>query len=428
MHVAAQLALAFPEQLPTEFSVPELSRKLEPLRVSDRVYAWDLELVRKARDAQMRGDFRTSASLAEAVKTDPAIFGALLNRIAPHRGLARLFRGVNRRIVAEAEETFGPRGESLPTGTVADVFEWLVQLGVFVGQNRWTTRDDGGRLDVRLEPWPMRAVWYDWTTGELKTHTTEGIKTITHGDGRWVVAYLHGAQPWHWGAVKAIGVHWATRAFHVRDRSLNSETHGEGKYIGKLPEGVGLDTKTGLEFAEMVQGLRERRSGGVHPHGAEVDMLEAMSQMWQVFREAITSLDSDIARAYLGQDGSITQEGGNYIKAAQLAGVRQDIVEGDIVAVSAALKTGLLRPWSIVNFGRDVELEMTWALPDPDEDARRESYGKRTDAFNKAIGEYRKNGFVVDDALVRRVAGELGIDPPSLSPEGPPQQETTNAT
>jgi len=418
--VAQQLALSFPSELPNKFERSTLLENFEPLGRGALAGTWDFERVRAARDAQMRGDFRTSAALAEAVKTDPAIFGALLNRLCPHRRLTRTWSSVNAKITAEAERTFPQDGVNLSAQTIADIFEGIVQLGVQVSQNRCTVSSDGSRIDFRLEPWPMRSVWFDWATCELKTLTTKGIKVIRHGDGKWVVSHLHAAMPWEWGTVKAIAEDWARRVLHKRDRSLNSETHGEGKYIGELPESVKLESATGQKFVEMVMGLRERRSGGVHPHGASVKMLEAISQMWQIWKEAIGSLDKDIARAYLGQDGTMVNEGGNYIKAAELAGVRYDLVEGDIKGVAAGINTGVLRPWSIVNLGRDAEIKTGWALPDPDEQAKREAYGKRVDAFNKAIGEMRANGFVIDQPLVERVAREFGIEAPKLDPKGPP--------
>lgn len=413
-------------KLPDDFDRKRLARVYEPLpgRATDAAYAWPLDRVRDARDAQMRGDFRVSSPLAEATKCDPTLYGALLNRICPHRRLARTWSANNKRIEQEAAETFARDGEALSGPVVADVFERLVQQGLAIGQNIWTPRPDGSRVDVRLAPWPMNSVWHDRTTGTLKTMTTTGIETIVHGDGKWVVVKHHAAQPWQWGAIKACGVAWASRAFHIRDRSLNSDTHGEGKFVGTPPPDMDLNSEDGQAFRELVLNLRSRRSGGIKPNGSEIDLLEAMSQMWQIFREAIVSLDKDVARAYLGQDGSLVNEGGNYIKAAELAGVRYDLVEGDCTSTGDGFSTGTLRPWSIVNFGRDAKVKTGWALPDPDEQARRESYAKSVDAFNKAMKEFRANGFVIDQPLVNRtwdglVAG-FGVEAPTLGQEPPP--------
>lgn len=405
-----------PAPLPEKIDEQRLFHVFQPSMRDDTVWAWDLEAVRSARDAQMRGDFRYAAPLAEAMKTDAQIFGALLNRLVPHRRLARVWSSLNARVTAEAKRTFDPEREAVSAGVVADQLERVVQHGLSVGQLVWTPRQDGSRVDVQLVTWPMSSVRYDWYENQLTAQTTAGTEPIRHGDGKWVVAHQHAAKPWEWGTIKAVCLDWPARAYHKRDRTLNSETHGEGKFIGTLDEKTTLNSKDGKAFAEFVESLRKRRSGGIKAFGTTIELLEAMSQMWQIFREAIASLDKDIARAYLGQDGSLVNEGGNYIKAAELAGVRYDLVEGDLSAISGALKTGVLRPWSLVNFGRDLDLTMKWALPDPDEHARREDYGKRTDAFNKAIKEYRDNQFVVDQDFVNRVAEQYGIDPPTLAP------------
>lgn len=417
--------------LPTEYSAAELVRTHHsPLAGRTQPGSWDLEAIRAARDALRRGDFRRAAPLAQAVKTDPAVFGALLNRIAPHRGLPREFEADGVRVRNEAIRTFG--GDVAGSDYVSDVdaFEHLAQIGCFVEQIRWTPREDGGRIDARLEPWPMSCVWYDDHRAELVTMTKKGIVPVIHGDGKWVVTRYDTAEPWQWGAVKAVAMIFAARAHHLRDRSLNSETHGEAKFIGTLPPDEELEDEDGEEFEELVLSLRNKRSGGLIPAGAKVEMLESMSQMWRIFQDAITSIDKDIARAYLGQDASLNNEGGNYIKSALLFGVRNDIVEGDLGARAQALNTGLFRPWSILNFGTDRNVRMRWAFPDADQDARREQYGQRFDAFNRTVKEAKANGFEVDQAFVDMLADRFGIDAPTLAevetepePEPPPVEE-----
>jgi hypothetical protein len=95
--------------------------------------------------------------------------------------------------------------------------------------------------------------------------------------------------------------------------------------------------------------------------------------------------------------------------------VRYDLVEGDLKSVSASINTGVLRPWSLVNLGRDFDLATAWALPDPDEQALLLSFAARNDAFNKAIKEYRENMFVIDQSMVDRLALQYGVDSQRLA-------------
>lgn len=399
------------------YSMGTLMQDFAPLKQGNYLAGgWTVARARAARDAHMCGSFRESAQLHEATKTDPQNFGAMLNRIAPHRGLPRKVEGNGKRIVKEATAALDAAAKP---AVDADAFEWMVSLGVSVETIAWTKNDEGDRLLPRLIPWPMRSVYVDRATGELKTHTTKGVKTITHGDGKWLVTKLQNAEPWQSGVVKSIADHWAKRAAHLRDRSLNSETHGEGKVIGTLPQGMRAKSAAAKGFAQLVQDLRKRRSGGVIPHGATIEYLEAMSQMWRIFQDAITSIDKDIARAWLGQDGSMVNEGGNYVKTALLFGVRNDLVEGDLGARAMALNTGLLLPFSWVNYGRDAGLTCAWEFPDADRDARTAAYGARVDAFNKAVKEYKANGFQITQQWVDDLAKRYDVDAPKLDPSPP---------
>lgn len=407
-------------QLPENPSDFRQARPYVPQTSSD-VYAWSLSRVRGARNAQMAGDFTISAPLGQAMKTDPAIFAALLNRIAPHRGLQREVYGGTAPVRALAADVFGLHSPYLSTATIADQLESIVQHGIGVSQNTWTPRDDGSAIDVHVRPWPMRAVRWDPNRCQLLAQTTAGLKPIVHGDGQWTVWALHGSKPWQWGAVKSASLAWADRAFGIRDRSQHAEAQGMAKFIGELPEGVAIKDDIGQSFIAMLKGLRASDAGGVYPHNAKVQLLESTSgQGWQIFKELISSDTTDITRVYLGQDGTMSNEGGNYIKAAQLGAVRNDLVEGDLAAAAHAINTGILRPWSMLNYGRD-DVRMHWLFPDPDEDARRESLAKRTDAFNKAIAEFAANGFEITQAYATDLARQFGVTAPKLS--SVPQKE-----
>lgn len=413
----ASAAVASAKPLPASFDERYMRRRFRPNSRPNGVYAWDLERVRAARDAQCTGNYRSSADLAEAVKTDPAVFSALLNRLAPHRGLPIDFEGAREKPRKEAAALLS---QAVPFGVMADGFERQAMLGEAVMQVIWTARPDGSRIEPILEPWPMQSVYNDRHTGKLRALTTDGFVDIVHGDGKWIVWRLHASEPWHWGAVKALALVWADRAFGVRDRSLSAEAHGIAKPIGELPKDVKLDSPAGLAFKEFVEELYHSKSGGVVPNGAIVKLLESAGQGWQIFRELIEGDSKDIARILLGQDGSMVNEGGNYIKAAMLYGVRNDIVEGDLGAAAYALNTGLWRPWAALNFGTpEAAPRMRWLFPDADEDARRTSLAEHTTAFHAALRDYRANRFKVDQAFVDRLAQRFGVEAPEIEDEEP---------
>ena len=155
------------------------------------------------------------------------------------------------------------------------------------------------------------------------------------------------------------------------------------------------------------------------PFGATVKRDEAMSSNWQIFKELVEADGRDAAGVLVGQDGTTANAGGNYIKSWMLYGVRNDIVESDLDAAGFALATGLLRPWSIRNFGRWDRLEYGWSYPDADEDARRDSIAGRWDAFNRIVKDTRATGAVVDQTFVNGLASSLGLEAPKLADSTP---------
>ncbi len=213
-----------------------------------------------------------------------------------------------------------------------------------------------------------------------------------------------------------LGITWSDRAFCIHYRLQNARSHGDDKWIGMLPEGVPADSPEGLAMVEQMKALYQAQRVMLRPFGSEVERSEATSQNWQIFKEIIESNNADAQRVLLGQDGTMSNSGGNYIKSWGLFGVRNDIVEASLAALSRGLTTGLLRPWSIKNFDRWDNLEYKWLIPDADDDARRESLAKRTDAFNKAVAETRANGFLMDQSAADKLAASFGVDAPTLAP------------
>lgn len=381
------------------------------------LYGWDLDRIRAARDAHMVGSFAQSEALIASMAKDAAIYAARLNRVAPALGLPRVFSGgASDAAREEASATFlrGPGG--LSNAVLADLDDTLAMAGFVVLQVLWTARADGSRLDARLEQWPLSAlVWRDYER-KLYAQTTDGLVEVVHGDGKWIVVATRADRPWQWGALVPLALTWGDRSFGIRDRSRNAEAHGEAKPIGFLPEGVDVEGPEGKAMAEALQKLHAARGLMLAPYGSDVKYLESMSQAWQIFREIIGSNNTDIAKILLGQDGAASASGGNYVKDSILFGVRNDIVEADCGSMGRALSEGLFGPWEAVNLGASDEmLALAWLMPDADEDARRESLAKRTEAFNTAVEKYRANGFEVSQELVDELAKQHGVLAPKLA-------------
>ena len=383
---------------------------------------WTRETVTAAVEAQARGMFRTAAPLGRAMLADPAIFAAALNRLAPHRGLKRQIcgpagaEGLQAAIIAEASMLFVPETSvALPAGVLADAFHELAFHELSVAQIQWEPRADGSRLDPFVSNFDLDAVEWVETDRKLYANTQEdGRVEIVHGDGRWIVFARASVRPWARAALLALGKLWPEMSFGRRDRSQNAESHGDDKWLGELPAGVAIDSPDGAAMLDELEALYQARRVMIRPSGSKVERSEAVSQNWQIFKELLESGSKDAQRVLLGQDGTMTNSGGNYIKSWGLFGVRNDIVESDLSTGGACLATGLIRPWSLLNFGRWDRLSYEWMMPDADEDARRASIAERRAAMWADISAARAAGAVVDQDYVDTLAREYGVTPARL--------------
>jgi hypothetical protein len=413
----------------SEFDLVALSSEIRPPKATTGLYSWDLDAIRAARDAQMMGRFFLPARLAEATRTDYAIFASFLNRLAPQRGLpVTLVPPIDSaralRVLAEATALFGQRGVGIHPDTLADIDGTMANHGVAFGINVMTTRDDGSRIDVEHKSWPIEFVRWDPTERAFKTQV-EGCpeECIIHGDGRWTIYQQHEWEPWKHGAILAIAILWADHAFGVRDRAKASTSHGNAKVVGTMPEGVALQTELGALTAEAAGFMELLRSVasveapvGVKPFGSTLDYITNNSTAWQIFKEIIDSGDRAADRVYLGHDVSATAAGGDAV--GYLFGVRNDIVEGSLRAIERGIRTGVIEPWCALNFGDSTLVpDRLYLMPDADEDARRKSLADRTKAFYDAIEAAKKNSFEITPLYLEAIANDFGVKVPTLPAE-----------
>jgi phage gp29-like protein len=410
----------------SEFDTVRLAAELRPPKQSIGLHAWDLDAIRAARDAQMRGDFRQAARLVKATRTDYAIFASFLNRLAPQAGLpielkAPVDSARAKKVLVEAEALFGTNGIAIHPDTLADIDGTLANHGVAFGVNVLTPREDGTRVDIEHKAWPIEYVRWDSDLRAFRTQV-EGYEeeTIVHGQGRWVIYQQHEVEPWTYGAIIAVALLWADHAFGVRDRAKASNTHGNAKVIGTMPQGVALQDGEGRltpEAAAFMELLRAVASAdtpvGVKPFGSLLDYLTNNSTAWQIFKEIIDSGDKAADRVYLGHDINVSSAGGDAV--GYLFGVRNDIVEGSLKAIQRGIKTGVIDIWAAVNFGdSSLAPERVFMMPDHDEDARRKSLAERHNAFHETLEKARRNQFDVTQEYVDDLAKGYGVTAPKL--------------
>lgn len=401
---------------------------------------WTVEQIYAARSAQMRGQFRLAADMADAMRTDDALFTAYGNRLAPQRSIAVTMRPASEKgkavsISEEAASLYGAGGIALTMATRLNVHGCLVNHGVAFIRLTRQARDDGSRVDLYANLWPIRHVrWDEYKRGYFtRIENADGSFAggeveIVHGDGEWIVVAVCEHEPWKYGAIIAAAVIWARHAFAAKDWTMGSATHGNAKPIGTLPEGMALEESAGVltreagGFLELLQAIATAQAPtGIKPFGATIEYLVNSSQAWQVWKELVLVAEKAAARIYLGTDGTLGAAGGAPgVDIAALFGVASTIVQGDLETIEAALATGLLDVWTAINFGdSSLAPALRYQIPRPEEEGEVEALGKRETLFHAAIKLARDNGFVVDQPWVDEVAARYRVKAPKL-----PEQTT----
>lgn len=413
-----------------EFSTATLNQLIQARAQSTAAWSWSLEAIRGARDAQIAGNMRSAAKLAEAFRTDDALFAAWKNRLAPAGALPRVLKpaGDSARAVSiatEAEGLFGAKGIGVTAATVADLISDIANHGFAIGLNTPVPREDGSRVDFFHSYWPMREVSWNAHKRTLETAVdgAGGLVPITHGDGRWTVYSAFDSEPWTKDAAVIPGaLLWAARAYANRAWSSGANSHGNTKTIGVLPDGVPLQNADGslTDEARDFLALLMSMAGldvpvGIKPYGSEIELLTDTSQAWQIYLELVKNKSSAANIIYLGQDIAKVSGSSQRLTLEQLFGIRNDVIETDLHVIERGLLTGVIEPWAAVNFGdSSLAPESLYLIPDADEDSRRSALAAMHDNFNRIVLAYKTSGMDVNQIYLDKLAASLGVEIPPL--------------
>ncbi len=388
--------------------------------------SWTLEAIRAARDDQMRGKFKQPVRLAEATRTDDAVFVARLNRLAPHSAIASELRPASDSSRATTVAARAAKGVFLSRTTLEGAIGTLADHGIAILHIRKEYDPEGTRVDFHVDEWPLEFVEWNRTLERLETQTKAGLITpIVHGDGEWVVIKKFAVLPWTQTAcLLPIALLWAGHAYGLADWAQATRSHGQAKMAAKLGEGVALEERgedgaiaLSPEAAATLQTLQDMVSGdagaGVFPNNTEVDFLANGSTAWQVFNEFVQNREKGAARIYLGTDATMGSQGGAPgVDISVLFGVASTIVQTDLEAVMQAVNSGVYVPWTAVNEGDSrYAPTLVYLIPDPDSARKRDESAANETALATAVKAYRDAGVVVDQPLLDRLAKQFNVSP-----------------
>lgn len=382
---------------------------------------WTLEAIREARDAQLRGDFKRPVRLAEAIRTDDALFVAYHNRLAPHNAISAKLtpQGDGTRGAATCRKAEASIHSS--RSVIEGIIGTMANHGVAIGYIEHEPSDDGTRVDFRLTEWPLEHVKWNDSRECLETRTRDGqIVDIVHGDSRWVVFRKFQNLPWTQEAcLLPASFVWAAHANGLKDWAQVSTSHGQAKIIGALPEGVSLQSDAAGTLTPQAEGLlnmlQDLVSGeagaGIHEANAKVNFLANGSTAWQVFHELIQNREKAAARIYTGTDATMGSQGGAPgVDIAALFGVATTKVQGDFGAIESAWYTGVSQPWAAMNEGDSrYAPRLVYQMPDTDSKAKRLEEKEKLDLLFDAIERYKGGGMLVTQEVVNMLAALFGV-------------------
>lgn len=396
------------------------ARKAQP-RLNG-AYSWPLETIRSARDAQLAGSFAVPVKLAEAMRTDDAIFVARRNRIAAQYALStKLVAHKSAR--GDAVATRCALSVTVTPDVLTGIHGALADHGVAIGHVERTPNNEGTRIDMRLTEWPLEHVRYDAARDVLTTTAVDEASPIdiVHGDGEWIVFRKFAVKPWTQEAcLLPAALLWAAHTGALADWASGSRAHGDPHVVGELPEGFAIldadgnltaDASAFLEMLSVV--VTGEAPSAIRPPGSKTDFLTNGSSAWQIFVELVTNREKAAARIYLGTDAILGTVGGAPgVDISALFAVASTILQSDLTAIETGLRTGLYEPWTAVNEG-DTRLSprLEYVLPDPDADAREAEVAAKRKRLHEVIREMREQKLEVTQDDVNVLAADLGVSP-----------------
>lgn len=405
---------------PSEEAPPGAS--LTPPRRTQGPFVWNLAAIRNARDAQMAGKFEAAVRMAEAFRTDDALFVPYQARVSTQTALPLVWRpGETTRAIASIKRA--ARYISTPAHVRQSILGTMANHGMAIGYVLQTPEPDGSAVRYELSEWPLEHVWYDSFKGTFQTRVQDQPNaTINHGDGRWIIFRKYGVSPFTQDAAVLPGaLVWAAHAMGVQDWAGASQSHGRPKLLGNLPEGakIGDGTTPSPDARAFLETIRALMAGeidaGLVPFGATAAPLINNDSSWQVFERLILNRERSGARIYLGTDAILGATGGapgvDITTLFQIASTR---VQGDLEALERGYREGMIVPWATAHGEPADALWLDYETPDADADRKSEQESSAIGRFGDAVKALKEAQVQVTQDVVDALRTVLGVSVPLL--------------
>lgn len=414
------------EPTPGTGAPPATPSELEPLTTTT------VAALRAMLDEHDRGCFLRSGLLADLLRRDADVYGALQQRLTALAAHPLCFDPADETDAAKAARdalaAAWPRVVS--QGVTFDLATDEILCGFGLAQLVYRVDPESGALWPHAESWPAHAVEYDRTLRQWFVQTTTGRLAITPGDGQWVlVAPRSDRAPWLWGAIRPTGEWYLSNSYAASDGRRRSETQGQGIWKVKVPTGA-RESAEGKSFLRSFRNLG-RAAAIPAPQGAtaqesyDFELIEAKADAHKIFEWLKRAGGGAIRLAILGQD--LTSQNnlvGTNASSSTGEGVTAAVVEAQARGLSEAFTTQVAAP--IARY-RGEPLTGVRIDAEPEED--RKALAEAAKAVADAVVAWRAAGVEVDAVKHAERVGMVGAKArePAPAPTTTPPQQQGNA-
>lgn len=329
---------------------------------------WTPAQISGALQGHVVAQFDASGQLVDSVLADPRVQATLASRMSGLFARTPQFTPANDS--AEAREACDAWAAHWPTlvsgGAIQNVHKYEIMSGFCPAQINWDTSGEVWLPHVSF--WHFRYTYYHWDVRKYIALTLDGPEAIYPGNGKWILHSPRGAyRGWMHGAIRAVAWPWLLRDYARRDMARASERHGMPFIKAIAP--ASADQAQRDAFMSTISNLGTE-SSVLLPRGTEgtgfdydVQLLEANSQMWQIFPGLIDRCDMDIVLAIVSQNLTTEVTSGSLAATVAHSDVLSKLVESDAAAWESTIYTQIARPFAAFNWG-DPDLAPRTSLRD----------------------------------------------------------------
>ena len=403
-HYTAQQLLGEVEGEPTPGTgaLPATPSDQEPLTTTT------VAALRAMLDEHDRGRFLRSGLLADLLRRDADVYGALQQRLTALGAHPVCFDAADDTDAAKKarDELAADWSRLCSPGAQADLALDECMMGWALAQTPWRFDPETRRLRQTVEPWPAHAVEYDQTLARWFVQTTFGRLMITPGDGQWVlVASRSERAPWLWGAIRPAAEWYLSNSFAASDARRRSETTGQGIWKVKVPTGA-RESSEGKGFLRSFRNIG-RAAAIPAPQGAtpessyDFELVEAKADAYRIFEWLKTTGGGAIRLAILGQDlTSQNNKVGTNASSSTGEGVTRAVVEAQARGLSDAFTRQVAGPRA-----RYLGEPLTRVRIDAEPEGDRKAAAEAQSAEAKAVADWKALGLDVDESAHAAKAG-----------------------